>query len=150
MRFDVWRVGTVCSVWLLITENRKILTQKKDPDSKHSHRHLWRLVLLLLVALPLLPEIMIYAIAALAKIKGCNVDDAKVCFIAGTQGTQPNKTYVLSADFGAGQGQYASDGSYVPAAERDGPGAQLTAVKTHRVAGRPAVHKGNTIRTAKS
>lgn len=66
------------------------------------------------------------------------------------QGTQPNKTYVLSVDFGAGQGQYASDGSYLPAAERNGPGAQLTAVKTHRVAGRPAVHKGNTIRTAKS
>jgi hypothetical protein len=85
MRFDAWRVRTVCRVWLLIAENRKILTQKKDPDSKHSHRHLWRLVLLLLVALPLLPEIMIYAITALAKIKGCNVDDAKVCFIAGTQ-----------------------------------------------------------------
>jgi hypothetical protein len=46
-----------------------------------SHSRLWRLTLVLFVALPFLPEIAIYVVAALAKIKGCNVDEKAVCVI---------------------------------------------------------------------
>jgi hypothetical protein len=47
----------------------------------HSHRHLWRLALLLLVLLPFLPELAIYAATALAKMKGCAVDQKLACLI---------------------------------------------------------------------
>jgi hypothetical protein len=45
----------------------------------------WRLALLLLVLLPLLPELVIYAVTALAKAGGCLVNDDWVCLIAGVR-----------------------------------------------------------------
>lgn len=46
-------------------------------------RRWWRLALLLLVVLPFLPEIAIYAVGVLARIKGCVPDQKELCFIAG-------------------------------------------------------------------
>jgi len=48
-----------------------------------SHQRLWRLAVLLLVLLPFLPEIVIYAVSALAKINGCQVDAKSPCVIGG-------------------------------------------------------------------
>lgn len=53
--------------------------------TKESRRHGWRMALLLLVVLPFLPEIIIYATAAVAKAGGCLVDDDWVCWIAGVR-----------------------------------------------------------------
>src|ERR1700722_5263261 len=41
-------------------------------SSVHSHFNWWRLLLLLLIVIPFLPEIAIYAITAVAKIQGCS------------------------------------------------------------------------------
>lgn len=40
---------------------------------------LWKLVFAVLVALPFLPATSIYAAAALAKIKGCNIGEEELC-----------------------------------------------------------------------
>lgn len=42
----------------------------------------WRLVLLLLIVLPFVPELAIYAVTVLAKLKGCEVTDKVVCTIS--------------------------------------------------------------------
>jgi hypothetical protein len=48
---------------------------------ERSHRYSARLVLLLLVAIPLLPEIVIWAVAALAGLVGCQPDQKDACLI---------------------------------------------------------------------
>jgi hypothetical protein len=48
-------------------------------------RHWWKLALLLLVVFPFLSEIAIYAVAGLARINGCVVDQKEVCFVAGAK-----------------------------------------------------------------
>jgi len=48
---------------------------------ERSHRYLARFVLLLLVAIPLLPEIVIWAVAALASLMGCRPDQKDACLI---------------------------------------------------------------------
>jgi hypothetical protein len=40
---------------------------------------LWKPVFTVLVLLPFLPAISVYAAAALAKIKGCNVGEEEIC-----------------------------------------------------------------------
>ena len=51
--------------------------------TRHKSHHRWRLVLLLLVLLPFLPEFVVIAVAAVAKSGGCLVNDNWVCLIAG-------------------------------------------------------------------
>jgi len=46
-------------------------------------RHRWRLALLVLVVLPFLPELAIYAVGALAKLNGCVADQKQICRIVG-------------------------------------------------------------------
>jgi hypothetical protein len=54
--------------------------------SKHgAPRRLWRIALLVLVVLPFLPEIAIYAAAALAKIMGCQLEQKAACAIGSLQ-----------------------------------------------------------------
>jgi hypothetical protein len=48
---------------------------------EHSHQYLARRALLLLVAIPLLPEIVIFAVAALAFLMGCRPDQKGACLI---------------------------------------------------------------------
>ena len=50
-----------------------------------SRRYWWWLALLLLLVLPFLPELVIYAVAALAKAGGCLVNEDWVCLIAGVR-----------------------------------------------------------------
>jgi hypothetical protein len=50
-------------------------------SAKHSHHHLARLVLLLLVVIPFLPEIVISATAAFARLMGCLPDQKEACRI---------------------------------------------------------------------
>lgn len=52
-----------------------------------SHRRAWRLLLLVLVTLPFLPEVTIYVVTALAKAVGCGLGDpnSSVCRLAGQQ-----------------------------------------------------------------
>ena len=50
-------------------------------DKQTRSRHWWRFALLLLVVLPFVPELVIYAVAALAKAGGCLVDENWVCTI---------------------------------------------------------------------
>ena len=47
----------------------------------HSHRLRWRLTLLLLVTIPLLPEIVILATATLATLQGCRPAQTDVCLL---------------------------------------------------------------------
>lgn len=51
--------------------------------SARPRRRLWRIALALLVVLPFLPEIAIFAIAGLARARGCLVDQDWVCHFAG-------------------------------------------------------------------
>jgi hypothetical protein len=48
------------------------------------HSRLWQLTLLFLVVLPFLPEIVIYAVSALAKTNGCQIEAKSPCVVAGT------------------------------------------------------------------
>jgi hypothetical protein len=50
-------------------------------SAKHSHRHLARLALLLLVVIPFVPEIVITATAGLARLTGCLPDQKEPCGI---------------------------------------------------------------------
>ena len=50
-------------------------------DSHHPRRRFWRVVLLLLLIIPSLPEIAILVTSALAKIVGCAPDQRDVCLI---------------------------------------------------------------------
>jgi hypothetical protein len=52
-----------------------------------SHRRAWRLLLLVLVIIPFLPEITIYVVTAIAKAVRCRLDDPDdlVCRLAGRQ-----------------------------------------------------------------
>jgi hypothetical protein len=50
-------------------------------SAKHSHHRLARLVLLLLVVIPFLPEIVISATAALARLMGCLPEQKEACRI---------------------------------------------------------------------
>src|ERR1700712_1362766 len=50
-------------------------------SAKHSHRYLARLALLLLVVIPLIPEIVITATAGLARLMGCVPDHKEPCRI---------------------------------------------------------------------
>ena len=43
----------------------------------------WRLALLVLVVLPFLPDLAIYAVGGLAKVNGCVADQKEICRIAG-------------------------------------------------------------------
>lgn len=54
-------------------------------DKQPRGRRWWRLALLLSVVLPLVPELAIYAVAALAKARGCQVDEDRVCLIMGVR-----------------------------------------------------------------
>src|ERR1700730_8910505 len=49
---------------------------------EHSGSYLWRLALLLLVVLPFLPELIIYAVMGLVKLDFCIVGKNGVCYIA--------------------------------------------------------------------
>lgn len=46
-----------------------------------SRRWFWRIGLLVLFVLPLLPEIVTLTISAIAEVSGCQVDDEKVCAV---------------------------------------------------------------------
>lgn len=48
---------------------------------EQSQRHRWRVALLVLAIIPLLPEILIWIIAALARLKGCQPGDQSACLI---------------------------------------------------------------------
>src|SRR5580704_12424031 len=52
-------------------------------DRQSRRRPWWRLALLLLVALPFLPEILVWAVAAIATIKGCQIDAKTACVLLG-------------------------------------------------------------------
>jgi hypothetical protein len=54
-------------------------------DKQARRRRRWRLALLLLVALPFIPELIIYAVAGVALAGGCLVDDDWVCWIVGVR-----------------------------------------------------------------
>jgi hypothetical protein len=53
-----------------------------DKSYEHSRQRLYRVVLLLLVISPFVPEIAICVTAALARLKGCQPDQKDVCLIA--------------------------------------------------------------------
>jgi len=57
------------------------ISRMSTESPAHPRRNGWRLALLLLVAVPLLPEIVIWIVAALARLKGCHPGDASVCLI---------------------------------------------------------------------
>lgn len=76
-------------------------------STQHSRRLLWRLLLILLVVLPFLPEIAIYLVSALAEAGGCKPGETWVCLIAGTPVSDVIVAalefgLVVSAGFGVG------------------------------------------------
>jgi hypothetical protein len=50
-------------------------------SASSSRRRLWRLAVLVLVAVSLLPEIVVYFLTALAKINGCEISQETACKI---------------------------------------------------------------------
>jgi hypothetical protein len=50
------------------------------PNSEY-RRHFWRLSFLLLIVVPFLPEVTIYAVGTFAKLMGCQLDQKNVCLI---------------------------------------------------------------------
>jgi hypothetical protein len=53
--------------------------------TKGLHRHRWQVALLPLIILPFVPELVVYAVAAVANAEGCPIDDGPACFIAGAK-----------------------------------------------------------------
>lgn len=50
-------------------------------EDEPSRRQLYRLVFLLLVTVPFIPEIVIYGIIGLARVKGCQLEQTAVCLV---------------------------------------------------------------------
>ena len=50
-------------------------------SAKLSHHHLARLALLLLVVIPFIPEVIIFTVAALARLMGCVADQKEACLV---------------------------------------------------------------------
>jgi len=57
------------------------MNKRSFEDRRHPRRHFWRVVLLLLLIIPSLPEIAILVAAALAGIMGCELDQKDACLI---------------------------------------------------------------------
>jgi hypothetical protein len=73
---ELWPVQRYCN-----RESQKFIAKMDSRPAKSSRRRPWRLALLLLVVVALLPEIAIYLITAAAKIKGCEVTQETACMI---------------------------------------------------------------------
>jgi hypothetical protein len=65
--------------------DERFSTAMSDSPVEHSSPRGWRLALPLLIVLPFLPEIGIYATAALASVQGCQLEQKSPCALLGTQ-----------------------------------------------------------------
>jgi hypothetical protein len=54
-----------------------------DRSDASTQPHFWRLSFLLLVVVPLLPEMLIFVVQAFAKIGGCQLEQKEACLIGG-------------------------------------------------------------------
>lgn len=62
-------------------------------------RRFWRIVLLVLVVLPLLPEIVILTVSAIAELRGCHIGDETVCTIGSLSSVSSVIRLALEAGF---------------------------------------------------
>jgi hypothetical protein len=83
------------SLFLGQTISEEMMT--KDPTI-HSSHYRWRIVFLLLVVVPFLPEVSIYVASVIAKLKGCEISQETACSLAGMKVSDIIST---ALDFGA-------------------------------------------------
>jgi hypothetical protein len=87
-------------------ESRSPIQMNTITDKQLRSRRWWRVALLLLVVLSFVPELIIYAVTALAKVRGCSVQGDKVCLIVGVSASDII-SFALNADLFVGKEEFS-------------------------------------------